>query len=255
MSSGGQYSTPKIHQAVLATIAAKRPDMQGDHLDIGSGDGSLIHLLDAHYTLNSCACDYTDALMQLPEQQVDVVDLNLQQLPYPDDSFDLVTFTEVIEHVENHYAVLRDIRRVLKPGGIVVITTPNILNLKSRLRFLFFGFWSLFGPLQFDADDKHSVSGHINPLSYFYLCHSLFGVGLKPTYSAVDKVQRSSLPMLALLWLPIRLLSSYTLVREEQKYDSLDEHNRPIVQTMNGIPMLLGRTIIVVAEKTTSSVR
>jgi len=249
MTDKAKYSTPAIHLAVLKAITEAQPSISGEHLDIGSGDGSLIRLLGEHFKLHSRACDYTDTLMELAGQKVDVVNLDHDALPYPDESFDLITFTEVIEHVENHRAVLRDIQRVLKPGGLLLITTPNILNLKSRLRLLFFGFWNLFGPLHVSASDKYSTGGHINLLSYFYLCHSLHDAGLKPVYSGIDQSQRSSLPALLLLWLPITLLSRRTLSREERKYRTVDAHNRPIVKEMNRSRMLLGRTIVVAARK------
>jgi len=253
MGNKAKYSTPTIHLAVLGAIRAGHAGISGRHLDIGSGDGSLIRLLSGHFTLESSACDYTDTLMEAPEQAVDVVNLDDGALPYADDCFDLITFTEVIEHVENHRAVLREIARVLRPGGLVVITTPNILNLKSRLRFLFFGFWNLFGPLHVSASDKYSTGGHINPISYFYLCHSLHDAGLEPVFSGIDQAQRSSIPALALLWLPITLLSRRALKREEGKFRTVDDHNRPIVERMNRMDMLLGRTVIVAASKPSSS--
>lgn len=253
MSDKAKYSTPTIHLAVLDAIKKAKPGVSGEHLDIGSGDGSLIRLLGAHYKLDSRACDYTDALMEIEGQKVDVVNLDLDALPYPDNFFDLITFTEVVEHVENHRAVLREIHRVLKPGGLVVITTPNILNLKSRLRFLFFGFWNLFGPLHISTSDKYSTGGHINPISYFYLCHSLHDAGLVPSWSGIDQVQRTSIPALLLLWLPIALLSRRALGREVRKYKTVDEHNRPIVERMNHADMLLGRTIVVADGKPTGA--
>lgn len=48
-----------------------------------------------------------------------------EKLPFPDNSFDRVVSREVIEHVVNPKAMLREIYRVLKPGGIAVITTEN----------------------------------------------------------------------------------------------------------------------------------
>jgi len=85
---------------------------------------------------------------------------------------------------------------VLKPDEIVIVTTPDILNLKSRLRFLFFGFWNLFGPLHVLASEKYSTGGHINPISCFYLCHSLYDAGLDPAHNSIDQIQRASIPAL-----------------------------------------------------------
>lgn len=46
-------------------------------------------------------------------------------LPYPDDSFDLVWCTEVVEHLRNPKILFEEIGRVMRPGGTAVLTTPN----------------------------------------------------------------------------------------------------------------------------------
>ena len=85
-------ATERIYHAVL-DVAARR---QGagrfqSHLDIGAGRGELIKLFQERFQTQSSACDYTDQLIKLPGQKVDIVDLNLQPLPYPDATFDIVT--------------------------------------------------------------------------------------------------------------------------------------------------------------------
>ncbi|MBM3230779.1 methyltransferase domain-containing protein [Candidatus Peregrinibacteria bacterium] len=55
-----------------------------------------------------------------------------EQIPYPDNTFDKIMFCEVIEHVEDDAKVLREIRRVLKPGGRVVITTPSLKGFRAH---------------------------------------------------------------------------------------------------------------------------
>jgi len=50
---------------------------------------------------------------------------NIYALPFPDDYFDSVILSEILEHVEDDAAGLREVRRVLKPGGVVAITVPH----------------------------------------------------------------------------------------------------------------------------------
>lgn len=57
--------------------------------------------------------------------------------PYPDASFDVVVFSELIEHLGlNPVRTLSEIHRVLRPGGAVVVTTPNALSLERFATFL-----------------------------------------------------------------------------------------------------------------------
>jgi ubiquinone/menaquinone biosynthesis C-methylase UbiE len=86
------------------------------------------------------AAIYTDKLLSVPGSKIDTVDLNRQPLPYSDNRFALVTCVETIERLENYREVIREIYRVLQPGGAAVFWTPNILNLRSRLRYLSSGF-------------------------------------------------------------------------------------------------------------------
>lgn len=53
---------------------------------------------------------------------------DIHKLPYKDNFFDFIICSEVIEHVQNPDAVVSEFKRVLKKGGIVLVTTPNILN-------------------------------------------------------------------------------------------------------------------------------
>lgn len=57
-------------------------------------------------------------------------------LPFDDESFDAVIAGEVLEHVRFPEAVLREVQRVLRPGGVLVGSVPNVYNLRCRLWFL-----------------------------------------------------------------------------------------------------------------------
>ncbi|MEX0942931.1 MAG: class I SAM-dependent methyltransferase [Pseudomonadales bacterium] len=219
-------------------------------LDIGSGTGALISLMQvAHPGLATAACDYTDTLMTLPDQKVEVTDLNEMALPYEAEHFDLVTCTEVIEHLENYRHLVREVFRVTRPGGTAIFSTPNVLNLNSRIRFFLFGFWNLFGPLPIGRDESYSTVGHITPVSYFYLAHALAEAGFTVAGFEVDKLQRSAVPKLMLWWPFIGLFGWLARRREARKYQTINAGNRVLVETMNSWKMLLGRTIVVVAVR------
>ena len=173
---------------MLRAIGAAFPGhATGDHLDVGSGTGELLRLVRAHYPFRSFACDYTDKLAEVAGLEIDIVDLNRQMLPYGDNRFALVTCIETIEHLENYRQVVREIYRVLQPGGVAVFSTPNILNLRSRLRYLSSSFYNLFGPLAPDETDVRSTRGHINPVSWSYLSHALLSAGFRDLKVTIDK--------------------------------------------------------------------
>ncbi len=242
-------STGPIIRAVVEKIRELNPQLSGDYLDVGAGNGELIDRVMREFEVKVRACDYRDDLMTIGDLKVDVVDLNTGALPYPNESFDLVTCTEVIEHLEHYRSALREISRVLRRGGIFVVSTPNVLNLRSRLRYLLFGFFNMFGPLQLDDDRHHSTHGHINPIGYFYLAHALNSAGFTAISPSVDKLQRRSWIALALLWLPIRIYEAWAMRKERAKYRTLDERNEPFVRQMNRSDLLLGRTIVVGCRK------
>jgi 2-polyprenyl-3-methyl-5-hydroxy-6-metoxy-1,4-benzoquinol methylase len=68
-------------------------------------------------------------------ERLRITHTNLEQdpLPFPGDSFDLVIFTEVLEHIAitDPTVILREIRRVLRPGGRMLLSTPNVANLSN----------------------------------------------------------------------------------------------------------------------------
>jgi SAM-dependent methyltransferase len=245
--------TPQIYEAVIATsrrrLPPAAPGALRSHLDIGAGQGELIRRLGEAMPLRSAACDFHVERFERAEVPIAQVDLERKPLPYSDGEFDLVTCSEVVEHLENYRALVREAYRVTKPGGLFVLTTPNVLNAQSRMRYLACGFPVLFGPLPIGHDERHSTARHINPIPYFYLAHALLEAGFERLELDIDKVQRTSvfwlalaLPVIAGGWLQF-------VAREGGRLRTITAANEPHVAMHRSWRLLVGRTIIVSAVK------
>jgi SAM-dependent methyltransferase len=95
-------------------------------LDAGCGVGYGTRLLAEHDPARLVGVDISaEALSHAPADSAELVEADLRDLPFPADSFDVVVCFEVIEHVEGHDRVLDELRRVLRPGGTLLISSPN----------------------------------------------------------------------------------------------------------------------------------
>ena len=96
----------------------------GDVLDIGCGAGNMIHHLSRYGQVKGIEVDARPvAMAQARGYDVRLGDAT-RGIPFLDGSFDLVTVLDVIEHVDEDEAILRESFRVLRPGGILAISTP-----------------------------------------------------------------------------------------------------------------------------------
>jgi len=100
-------------------------------LDVGSGLGLTFAYVCQKFE-NSIACEVdaesakaTCELLEALGLKRKVIKYNGKKLPFPDNAFDIVTSIEVIEHADNAKQMLSEIARVLKPDGILHITTAN----------------------------------------------------------------------------------------------------------------------------------
>jgi 2-polyprenyl-3-methyl-5-hydroxy-6-metoxy-1,4-benzoquinol methylase len=140
--SGG-LSSDRIYSTIENLIAAK--SLSGSVLDYGAGQGYLTRrLLASHRFPRVVAVDIMPPPDDLPSAaQWTEQDLNLE-LPDWDEEFDLVVAAEVIEHLENPRQTMREIFRVLRPGGAVLVTTPNNESWRSIAALLVRGHYVAF---------------------------------------------------------------------------------------------------------------
>lgn len=132
-----------IVRAFLRNLPRGRPL---DGLEVGVGEGALVLALhefvpgvrwqgvDIPLRHATYQRDF-DAIMARRSIRIVEADLTKNTIPFGDAMFDAVSFSEVVEHLPANGVMptLREIARVLRPGGIVVATSPNLLSLMNRL--------------------------------------------------------------------------------------------------------------------------
>lgn len=152
--SGRSYRGIPVHAAAgvhqHATGLATRLLPAGARiLDVGSGSGGLAARLDdAGFDVLASELDITDYRARPPVIQWDAAGDTLPPGIEPA-TFDAVCAVEMLEHVENPRQALRNFMALLKPGGVLVVSTPNVGHIRSRVKFLLRGAPSYFGRTEY----------------------------------------------------------------------------------------------------------
>src|SRR5947209_14312068 len=93
-------------------------------LDAGCGSGRTLQELVDYGTVHGIELDPDAAAHARGRDCGEVREGRLEELPWPDDRFDLITCLDVIEHTPDDRVTLRELRRVCKPGGHLLVTVP-----------------------------------------------------------------------------------------------------------------------------------
>lgn len=137
-SLGG--SSNPVYQMVARTL--KSVNAGGVLVDVGCGSGRLWSFVGDR---QAALCDRINRYLGvdviryegLPEAiEFIPFDLDSGKVSLADGTADIVCAVEVIEHLENPRAFVRELVRLAKPGGFVIVTTPNQLSLLSKLTFI-----------------------------------------------------------------------------------------------------------------------
>lgn len=106
-------------------------------LDVGPGDGALKYFFDDYPNAEWQGIDFKSPRIEQCEKmgyKMLQLDLDNNPIPFPDNSFDVVNASHVIEHLEHMTNALQEIERVTKPGGLIIIGVPTKLFPFSYLR-------------------------------------------------------------------------------------------------------------------------
>jgi len=242
-TSGDRSPVALAHEAIHDTVVGILADQpRGVLLDVPAGEGALAaRLIEAGFDVR--CCDLYPEIFRL--DGVDVHRGNLDaELPFGDQSFEYVTCLEGLEHIENPQQAMREFARVLKPGGHLIVSVPNILNIEERLKWLLYGYTSHFKPisraaverLHAEYDDRVEIAAHINPIGYSELRHILEKNGFEIVKLLRDKPKGKTWlywPIVAM----IRLVSNLT---PEQK-----RSERWTMELASNEVLLGGNTLIV----------
>ena len=153
------------HEAILKWFSSKK---RGTVLDIPAGYGHLSVRLNNMGFTPTCA-EIQPEIISAPGLYTMYSDLN-RHIDASDSAFDYVACVEGLEHTTDPYQAVKEISRVLKPGGYAVFSLPNYTNLERRIRFLLTG--AVLLPV---SDEKLKKCGnslyelHNSPLTITFL--------------------------------------------------------------------------------------
>jgi 2-polyprenyl-3-methyl-5-hydroxy-6-metoxy-1,4-benzoquinol methylase len=109
-------------------------------LDVACGNGTFGEWFQKRIDVEMYGLDLSPVAVDLCKKvgyrQVELADLDRDPMPYLNDFFDLAILSAILEHVMSPDRVLREVWKRLKPGGKVVILTPNVAWILKRLLFM-----------------------------------------------------------------------------------------------------------------------
>lgn len=124
-----------LHQRLLKAYVAVQDLVKGDLLEVGCGEGRGIDLMIGKVD-SYTALDKIEEIIQKLRQKYPSGKFLSGNIPpfhgFEDNSFDTVISFQVIEHIKDDKSFLKEINRVLKPGGTAYLTTPNRIMSLSR---------------------------------------------------------------------------------------------------------------------------
>jgi 2-polyprenyl-3-methyl-5-hydroxy-6-metoxy-1,4-benzoquinol methylase len=123
--SGQDASDNYVFQRSKLAYAKAAELIQGKVLELGSGMGYGIEILAPHCSEYLAMDKHSPPIALESFSNLTFQQTTFPSIPASDHSFDFVVSFQVIEHIQDDHAFVKEVHRVLKPGGKFIVTTPN----------------------------------------------------------------------------------------------------------------------------------
>jgi len=133
--------TELLARSEASLVALERLRRPGSLLDVGFGPGFLLEAARRRGWRSTGVDPSPFSVARARERGLDVHQGLLEDLHLPAGSFDAITLMQVIEHVVDPHALLSECMRLLRPGGALVVATPNPVSLLARVKREGFNYW------------------------------------------------------------------------------------------------------------------
>ena len=156
------HALPGLHEFMLAQVS-NHGQTEGTVLDLAAGTGAMsLRLTDFGYKVT--ATDYVPENFRLHDLvPFFATDLNNDFSQGREGQFDIIMASEIIEHLENPRHFARECFKLLKSGGKVILSTPNVDCVASIVSAMRTGTFQWFGEANYNRD------GHITPLTQWQI--------------------------------------------------------------------------------------
>ena len=164
-----------------------------------------------------------------------------ETLPLEKESVDACVCIDGIEHIARQQDFVREVARVLRPGGEFIISTPNISAIRSRWKWLLTGHHhKCSSPL----DERHPCpSHHIGMISFPELRYLLHTNGFRIEAIRTNRIKAAA--WLTAPLIPLAMLATWLVYRSRGPKEGTSQICREVQTAMSGRSLLLGETMIV----------
>jgi SAM-dependent methyltransferase len=190
---------PGTH-AALVDLVLRHDVPRGSVLDLGTHAGALLLRLNDAGFHELWGADLDGTRFDVPGATFRILDLNTHFAPSVGRSFDLVTATDLVEHLDSPRAFFAEVASLLNEDGYLALSVPNVAFFEGRLKFL------LAGELWGFGEQNYRDQRHISPMtrSQLVLCMREIGFDVVEVRFAGDFATPLRRALTAVFWAPLR---------------------------------------------------